>query len=52
MPEGYGRVPTLLAQLILSAGAGLVVYLLYSRLVRMPELPRSIDLFRSAIRGR
>jgi len=52
VPEGYGRVPTLLAQLILSAGVGLVVYLLYSRVVRMPELPRSIDLFRSAIRGR
>ena len=28
------------------------VYVLYSRLVRLPELPRSVDLFRAAIRGR
>ena len=39
-------------ELSLATAAGLGVYVLYSRIVRLPELPRSVDLFRSAIRGR
>ncbi len=42
----------LIVELSLDSPAGLAVYVLYSRAVRLPELPRSIDLFRSAIRGR
>ena len=38
--------------LVLASGAGLAVFLLYSRVVRLPELPRAIDLARSAVRGR
>lgn len=51
-PEGLSRVLGLILELTLAAGAGLGVYLLYSRLVRLPELPRAVDLVRSAIRGR
>lgn len=51
-PADLGRAATLLIELTLATGAGLGVYLLYSRLVRLPELPRAIDLGRSAIRGR
>ena len=52
LPADLARVVSLLIELALAAGAGLAVYLLYSRAVRLPELPRAIDLARSAIRGR
>jgi putative peptidoglycan lipid II flippase len=52
VPAGLGRVLGLLLELSLASAAGLAVYLLYSRLVRLPELPRTVDLFRSALRGR
>ncbi len=52
LPADLGRVVSLLIELTLASGTGLAVYLLYSRLVRLPELPRAIDLGRSAIRGR
>ena len=42
----------LLAQLIIAALVATAAYLLYSRLVRLPELPRTIGLLRSAIRHR
>jgi putative peptidoglycan lipid II flippase len=51
-PDTWARVPTLIVELTLASVAGLAVYLLYSRLVRLPELPRTIDLFRAAVRGR
>ena len=37
-------------ELTVVTAAGLAVYLLYSRLVRLPELPASIGLLRSALR--
>jgi putative peptidoglycan lipid II flippase len=40
----------ILVQLVLATLAGGGVYLLYSRLVRLPELPRTLSLLRSAIR--
>ena len=52
VPADLSRVVSLIIELVLASGAGLVVFLLYSRLVRLPELPRAIDLGRSAIRGR
>ncbi len=51
-PESLSRVLALIVDLTLASAAGLGVYVLYSRLVRLPELPRSVDLARSAIRGR
>ena len=52
VPEDLSRVVTLIIELIAASAAGLAVYLLYSRLVRLPELPRAIELGRSALRGR
>ncbi|MEX1334598.1 MAG: lipid II flippase MurJ, partial [Candidatus Limnocylindrales bacterium] len=52
LPADLGRVLSLSIELTLASSAGLAVYLLYSRLVRLPELPRALDLTRSAIRGR
>ena len=51
-PDSLTRVAGLIVELLLAGGAGLAVYLLYSRLVRLPELPRAVDLVRSAIRPR
>lgn len=51
-PEGLSRVVALILELTLAAGAGLAAYLLYSRAVRLPELGRSVELARSALRGR
>ena len=45
---GAGLV-ALLLQLGLASLAATVVYLLYSRLVRLPELPRTVGLLRSAL---
>ncbi len=42
-PEGLSRVVGLIIELTLAAAAGLAVYVLYSRLVRLPELERSVD---------
>ena len=52
VPAGIGRAVGLSIELGLASAAGLAVYVLYSRLVRLPELSRSIDLLRSALRGR
>jgi putative peptidoglycan lipid II flippase len=52
VPADLPRALGLALELTLATVAGLAVYLLYSRLVRLPELPRTIDLARSAIRGR
>jgi len=52
VPADFPRVVTLLIELVAASAVGLGVYLLYSRLVRLPELPRAIDLGRSALRGR
>ena len=46
--SGFIALSVQLAIAVLAAG---VVYLLYSRLVRLPELPRTIDLLRSARRS-
>jgi len=51
-PDTFSRVGGLILELTLAGAAGLAVFVLYSRLVRLPELPRCIDLFRSAVRGR
>jgi len=52
VPPGLSRVVGLLIELGLATAAGLAVYLLYSRLVRLPELERALDLARAAWRGR
>ena len=52
VPEDLSRVVTLIIELVAASAAGLGVFVLYSRAVRLPELHRSIDLFRSAVRGR
>ena len=51
-PAGLSRVAGLIIELTLAAGAGLAVYLLYSRAVRLPELSRALGLLRSALRHR
>ena len=51
-PAGLARIPSLLLELSLAAGAGLVTYVLYSRVVRLPELDRALDIARAARRGR
>jgi putative peptidoglycan lipid II flippase len=51
-PADVSRVVSLVIELALASGAGVAVFLLYSRLVRLPELPRAFDLGRSAVRGR
>ncbi len=52
IPAGMPRVAGLILQLGLAGGSGLAAYLLYSRLVRLPELGRAVDLLRAAARGR
>jgi putative peptidoglycan lipid II flippase len=49
VPDEWARVPALIVELALASGAGLAVYLLYSRAVSLPELPRTIGLLRSAL---
>jgi peptidoglycan biosynthesis protein MviN/MurJ (putative lipid II flippase) len=49
---GLPRVLGLVIELGLASAAGLAVYVLYSRLVRLPELARAVDLSRAAVRGR
>jgi putative peptidoglycan lipid II flippase len=49
---GLPRVAGLVIELGLAAGAGLATYVLYSRLVRLPELDRALDLLRAARHGR
>jgi putative peptidoglycan lipid II flippase len=51
-PDDIPRVVGLVIELTAASGAGLVVYLLYSRAVRLPELPRTIGLLRSGLHGR
>jgi putative peptidoglycan lipid II flippase len=51
-PGGLSRVAGLIIELTLATAAGLAVYVLYSRLVRLPELSRAVDLARAAVRGR
>jgi putative peptidoglycan lipid II flippase len=49
-PDADPAVLTLLWQLFLASTVAAAVYLLYSRLTRLPELPRTIGLLRSALR--
>ena len=49
-PVGLARVPSLLLELGLAAGAGLLAYVLYSRAVRLPELDRALDSARRPAR--
>ncbi len=51
-PADLSRVAGLIIELTLMGGAGVAVYLLYSRVVRLPELSRALGLLRSAIRPR
>jgi hypothetical protein len=51
VPEGLGRVVGLTLDLALASSAGLAVYLAWSRLLRLPELPRTVGLLRSALRA-
>lgn len=48
--DGLPRTLAVLVSLTAAGAVGLGVYLLYSRLVRSPELPRTIGLLRSAVR--
>jgi putative peptidoglycan lipid II flippase len=50
VPDGLATVLSLVLVLTVSTAAALVVYLAYSRLVRLPELPRTVSLVRSALR--
>jgi len=52
VPADVPRVASLLLDLGMASGAGLALYVLYSRLVRLPELGRALDLARAARRGR
>jgi putative peptidoglycan lipid II flippase len=52
LPAGVPSRLSLALELVVVTVVGLAIYLLYSRVVRLPELPRTIDLARSAIRGR
>lgn len=49
-PQGSGRVVVLSLELTLACAAALGTYLAYSRVVRLPELPRTVGLLRAAIR--
>jgi len=51
-PDGLSRVAGLIFELTLATTGGLAVYVLYSRLVRLPELGRAVELMRAAARGR
>lgn len=44
--------PFLLAQVVAATAAGGAAYLIYTRLVRLPELPRAIGLVRSSLQRR
>lgn len=48
--SGAGRLVGLTIELVLASAAALAVYLAYSRLLRLPELPRTIGLLRAARR--
>jgi hypothetical protein len=50
VPGDTGRALTLGLELLLASAAAVAVYLAYSRLLRLPELPRTIGLLRSALR--
>ncbi len=50
VPGVTGRAVTLGLELLLASVAALAVYVTYSWLVRLPELPRTIGLLRSALR--
>lgn len=49
VPGGVPVAISLVLELSLASAAGLASYLLYSRAVRLPELPRTIGLLRSAL---
>ncbi len=46
---GLSGKPGVLLQVLLATAAGAAVFLLYTRLVRLPELPRAIGLIRDSI---
>jgi putative peptidoglycan lipid II flippase len=50
VPAGTGRVIALGLQVLLASAAALLIYLGYSRVMRLPELPRTVGLLRSALR--
>jgi putative peptidoglycan lipid II flippase len=50
IPTGLTPALGLLLGLIIASAAAVLVYLAYSRLVRLPELPRTVGLLRSALR--
>jgi putative peptidoglycan lipid II flippase len=49
-PDGGAVVLGLVLALTVASAAALLVYLAYSRLVRLPELPRTLGLLRAALR--
>ena len=49
-PEAGTGILTLVWQLSVASAVAAAVYVLYSRLARLPELPRTIGLIRSAVR--
>ena len=50
VPGGLTPALGVLLGLTVASAAALIVYLAYSRLVRLPELPRTVGLLRSALR--
>lgn len=49
-PSGASRLIGLALELVLASTAAVAVYVAYSRLLRLPELPRTIGLLRAALR--
>jgi putative peptidoglycan lipid II flippase len=49
-PDGVSVFLGLALTLTLASAAALLVYLAYSRIVRIPELPRTVGLLRAAVR--
>ena len=49
LPAGISTAVSLTLALTVACAAAVIVYLAYSRMVRLPELPRTIGLLRSAL---
>jgi putative peptidoglycan lipid II flippase len=50
VPDGLTPALGLILVLTIASAGAVIVYLAYSRLVRLPELPRTVGLLRSALR--
>ena len=50
VPAGTAASSPSASQLLLASAAALLIYIGYSRVVRLPELPRTVGLLRSALR--